>query len=103
MKEEFAIEQVFVLKWLRWLINRPIKRHWYEVRFTYKNRGNDKKIFEYTNQIGLKHQSDILNSRKIRKNQTPLHKVEWAKGILVNGNFCVETIAYLGYFKEQRN
>ena len=75
------------------------KRHWYEVRFIYKN-DNRYPLFNFTQQVGLKKQSDILNDRLIKKLLVPIHKMDNVKHLLCNGILTTEIVCYLGYFKK---
>lgn len=82
-------------------INRKRKLyHWYEVRFVYKDKKHNR-IFDYTQQIGVNEKSTIINHRKIKKVEQPLHKQKLLKHYLKNGFFTVEVICYLGHFKNK--
>lgn len=73
------------------------KYHWYEVRYIYNVKGN--KVFDFVNEIGLSEKKTILNQRQVKKATKPLHKVKQVKNLLNNGQFNVEVMCYLGYFK----
>lgn len=85
------------------LFKKEEKYHWYQVKYIYKNKRNEE-VFHYFKQIGVSDQRTILNHRKIKKIEFPLHKTNGGslKKELKNGKFYVEFIAYLGYFPTKK-
>lgn len=75
--------------------------HWYQVRYRYVNKGGE--IFNYVSDVGMTKQSDILNKRKIKKATPPLHEQPKVKKYLINAQFDVEVMCYLGYFSNSNN
>lgn len=74
--------------------------YWYEVRYKYNNNGHN--IFDWVTQIGVQDRKVLLNARKLKKIQTPLHKdkSKKVKRFLCNGQMSVEIICYLGRFSK---
>lgn len=74
--------------------------HWYNVTFTYRNK-DLKMLFDFTLDIGLKNQKDILNSRILKKSFTKLNKnksLTQSKQLLCNGSLATRINSYLGHF-----
>lgn len=82
-----------------WLNNKLNTRYWYAVRFIYKNKRGDK-VLDFVQEVGLTKKGTILKHRKLKKILLPVHKLNGIpKYLLCNGNFVVEVVAYLGWFK----
>ena len=72
------------------------KYHWYEVKFVYKNKMNIE-VFNFTRQLGFKHQDTVLKNREVKTTILPLDKLKFIENkYLVNGDLFVEIICYLG-------
>jgi len=76
----------------------PQKYYWYSVKYTYRKNGEQ--ILNWTTEIGVVHKHDILNDRRMKKAETPLHKMPIEKRLLCNGTLGVTRLAYLGRFKQ---
>ena len=83
---------------IKQFINRKLKiYHWYQVAITYKKKNN--LIFRSRFIIGVDHQSQLLDFRKLKKYHVPEIAAEM-KIYLCNGSFFLEPVCYLGYFKD---
>jgi len=84
---------------IEWLNNKLKTRYWYAVRFIYKNKKGEK-VLDFVQGVGLTKKSTILKHRTIKKILLPVHKLNGIpKYLLTNGDFVVEVVAYLGWFK----
>jgi len=82
------------------LFNKPGKRYWYHVKYTYKDVSGHE-LFNITSDVGLPKQSDVLNHRKVKKSLQPLHMIKGVnKAFLDNGNLYMDVLSYLGHFKK---
>lgn len=82
---------------IKWFNIKFGYRYCYQVRYTYMVNNNER--FHFERIIGLSSKSTIIDFRKCKKIQLPLHKVESVKRELNNGSFNMVVVSYLGYFK----
>jgi hypothetical protein len=78
---------------------RPKKYHWYSVRYYYRVKDDLK--FDWTTQVGMTKQSDILVFRDVRKLVTPMHlDPVFRKSNLRNGRLTLTIECYIGHFEK---
>ncbi|MGK0446566.1 MAG: hypothetical protein ACJA2M_000335 [Polaribacter sp.] len=78
------------------------KYYWYEVKFVYRNKNNNKILFDWKTKCGLKYQDTSLSNRRVKKIVSSLHKDEnpAIKKLLCNGTLDCEIVCFLGRFNK---
>lgn len=96
----FTLFEIFWLKCITPLIKRSGYRHWYEVRYTYKNK-EGVWVFKFNKKVALLVKSSILNRRLRNELVGNLNTEEFTSqgANLCNGTLDSEVLSYLGFLK----
>mgnify|MGYP003633486220 CR=1 FL=1 len=74
------------------------KYYWYEIKMVYRHNISGERLFDWTSQVGLKHQDTSLSKRKIKQIGQLWHKDKSIKKLLCNGRLDCQIVCFLGRF-----